>query len=55
MINTFFKIYIDTSLKYKRDIHMKFDVPLPFLSENVVYFLHLFIANHKECPLRKVK
>ena len=47
------------SLKYKRDICVKFDVPCLFLSERVVYFLPLFISsikNHnKEFPLRKVK
>ena len=51
------------SMKYKRDIHMKFDVPwlllfdVPWLllSENLVYFLLLFISffeyHNKGCPL----
>ena len=46
------------SMKYKQDIQMKFNFPCIFLSENVVYFLPLFISffkdHNKECPLRKV-
>ena len=46
------------SMKYERDIPMKFDVPWLFLSESEVYFFTLmsFFKDHnKECPLRKVK
>ena len=47
------------SMKYKRDIHLKFDVPWLFLLETVVYFLPLFNSfiedRNKECPLRKVR
>ena len=47
------------SLKYNRDIQMKFNVPRLFLSENMVYFVPLFIGFienlNKECPLIKVK
>ena len=32
------------SMKYKRDIHMKFNVPGLFFAESVVYFLPLFIC-----------
>ena len=46
-------------MKYKRDIHMKFDVQWLFLSEIVVYVLPLFISvfeyHNKECPQRKDK
>ena len=46
-------------MKYKGDIHMKFDVPWLLLSEGVVYFLSFlitFIEDHNEvCPLSKVK
>ena len=55
----FFPNYIDMSMKYKRDIHMKFDVPWLFLSESMVYVLPLFISffkyHNKECPQRKGK
>ena len=47
------------SVKYKRGIHMKFDVPWLCLSKSVAYFLTLFIRffedHNKECPLRNVK
>ena len=47
------------SMKYKRDIQMKFDATWLFLSESLVYSFPLFInffKNHdKECTLRKVK
>ena len=55
--NTFFTIHIDMSMKYKRDIHIKFDVPWLFTSESIVYFLPLFrfLEDHnKKSPLRKV-
>ena len=43
------------SMKCRRDIHMKFDVPWLLLSENLVYFLLLFISffeyHNKGCPL----
>ena len=47
-------MYIDISMKHKKDIHMKLDIPELF----VVYFWPLFInffeGHDKECPLRKV-
>ena len=38
IVYTFFTSSIDLSLRDKRDIHMKFDVPWPFLSERVAHF-----------------
>ena len=37
IIYIFFAIDVDLKMKYKEDIHMKFKVPLPTLSENVPY------------------
>ena len=37
IIYIFFAIDVDLKMKYKGDIHMKFKVPLPTLSENVPY------------------
>ena len=46
-------------LKYKRDIHMIFNIPRLFLSESMVYVLSLFINffkdHNKKCPPRKAK
>ena len=37
IIYIFFAIDVDLKMKYKENIHMKFKVPLPTLSENVPY------------------
>ena len=43
------------SMKCRRDIHMKLDVTWLLLSENLVYFLLLFMSffeyHNKGCPL----
>ena len=38
----------NNSMKYKRDVLRKFDVPWLFLSESVIYFLPLFISFFKD-------
>ena len=43
------------SMKCKRDMHMKFDVPCLLLSESLIYFLLFFISffedGNKRCPI----
>ena len=34
----------DLRIRYKREIHMTFDVLWPFLSESMIHFLPLFIS-----------
>ena len=60
IVYTFFTSSIDLSLRDKRDIHMKFDVRWPFLSERVAHFFYQSLSIFTKiviriCPLTKVE
>ena len=46
---------MDLSMRYKRDIHMKFDVPWRFMSKLLPLFISFYENHNKDCPLKKVE